>query len=169
MQVNWEMVMENVAARSDAGEHAPRRGKKGERRLPRAKTMDIHIGARVRLRRVLLGMSQSALAAKVGITFQQIQKYERGDNRISAASLLMVSEALDVPVTFFYDSLEGGGQQTPQVEKHSRWQLEVCRMMEALPEPLRLRVYETVKALFRCRSEQLSEVADNDGTSKAAS
>ncbi len=70
--------------------------------------IDVHVGSRVRLRRTLLGMSQTQLGEKLGITFQQIQKYERGVNRISASRLYRLSHILDVPVSFFFDDLDEG-------------------------------------------------------------
>lgn len=67
--------------------------------------IDMHVGKRVRIRRRLLGMSQTDLGGAVGLTFQQIQKYERGANRISASVLFRLSEVLDVPVSFFFDDM----------------------------------------------------------------
>lgn len=74
--------------------------------------VDVHVGARVRLRRKLLKMSQEKLGERLGVTFQQVQKYERGANRVGASRLWKISEVLDVPVSFFYDGLstEYGGQ-----------------------------------------------------------
>lgn len=69
--------------------------------------IDIHVGGRVRMRRLLLGMSQEKLGEKLGITFQQVQKYEKGTNRIGASRLFRISEVLGVPVSFFYDDLPG--------------------------------------------------------------
>lgn len=76
--------------------------------MPRNKqnALDAYIGARLRLRRLLLDMSQETLAAKLSITFQQVQKYEKGVNRISAGRLFELSKALDVPVQYFYDGLD---------------------------------------------------------------
>jgi transcriptional regulator with XRE-family HTH domain len=65
---------------------------------------DLELGKRVRLRRVELGISQSDLAAKLGVSFQQVQKYEKGVNRVGASRLQQIATALDVPVTFFYGS-----------------------------------------------------------------
>lgn len=70
-----------------------------------ADPVDVHVGNRVRMRRVLIGMSQEKLADRLGLTFQQIQKYERGSNRISASRLFQISEILRVPVQFFYDEM----------------------------------------------------------------
>lgn len=67
--------------------------------------VDIHVGSRVRLRRTLQGMSQEKLGDAVGLTFQQIQKYERGANRIGASRLFELSRILDVPVSFFFDDM----------------------------------------------------------------
>ena len=68
--------------------------------------VDLHVGQRVRQRRWLLGMTQQQLAEKVGIKFQQIQKYETGANRISSSRLWDISEVMDVPVNFFFDGLD---------------------------------------------------------------
>ncbi|MBP2226837.1 transcriptional regulator with XRE-family HTH domain [Azospirillum agricola] len=65
--------------------------------------MDAHVGQRVRMRRTLLGMSQEKLGEAIGLTFQQVQKYERGSNRISAGTLYRLGQVLDVPVSFFFD------------------------------------------------------------------
>jgi transcriptional regulator with XRE-family HTH domain len=66
----------------------------------------VHVGARVRLRRSMLGMSQQKLGEAIGLTFQQVQKYERGHNRIGASRLYELSRVLDVPVTFFFDATD---------------------------------------------------------------
>ena len=65
--------------------------------------MDVHVGSRVRLRRMLLGMSQEKLGEHLGLTFQQVQKYEKGVNRIGASRLFDLAKVLGVPVQFFYD------------------------------------------------------------------
>lgn len=69
--------------------------------------IDVHVGNRLKVRRSLLGLSQEKLAEAVGLTFQQIQKYERGVNRISAGRLFQLSKILDVPVGFFYEKIGG--------------------------------------------------------------
>ncbi len=69
--------------------------------------VDIHVGSRVRLRRTMLGMSQEKLGESLGITFQQIQKYEKGSNRIGASRLQRISEVLNVPVSFFFEDAPG--------------------------------------------------------------
>ncbi len=67
--------------------------------------IDIHVGARVRLRRNLLGISQTDLGKPLGVAFQQVQKYEKGTNRISASRLFNLSRALDVPISYFFEDL----------------------------------------------------------------
>lgn len=68
-------------------------------------TVDKHVGSRVRLRRQLLNMSQERLGEELGVTFQQVQKYERGANRIGAGRLWLLARVLDVPVSFFYEGI----------------------------------------------------------------
>jgi transcriptional regulator with XRE-family HTH domain len=75
----------------------------------RANPIDVHVGSRVRLRRMLLGMSQEKLGEHLGLTFQQIQKYEKGINRIGASRLFDLSRVLAVPVQFFYEELPVAG------------------------------------------------------------
>lgn len=67
--------------------------------------IDIHVGARVRMRRFLLGMSQSKLAEQLGVTFQQVQKYEKGTSRISASRLQTIANVFGVPVGFFFENI----------------------------------------------------------------
>lgn len=67
--------------------------------------VDVYVGARLRMRRKLRGVSQDQLAKRLGITFQQVQKYERGSNRISASKLYAAAQVLQVPVAFFFDGL----------------------------------------------------------------
>jgi transcriptional regulator with XRE-family HTH domain len=73
--------------------------------------IDVHVGSRVRLRRMFIGMSQERLGEKMNLTFQQIQKYEKGTNRIGASRLFQLAEVLKVPVGFFFEGLESAGQR----------------------------------------------------------
>jgi transcriptional regulator with XRE-family HTH domain len=82
---------------------------KGSRR---PNPIDVHVGGRVRFRRMLLGMSQEKLGEKLGLTFQQVQKYEKGINRIGASRLFDLAQVLGVPVQFFYE-------EAPSAEVHS--------------------------------------------------
>jgi len=75
--------------------------------------IDIHVGSRVRLRRMMLGMSQEKLGENLGITFQQIQKYEKGTNRIGASRLQHIARVLTVPVSFFFEDAPGGVAAEP--------------------------------------------------------
>lgn len=70
--------------------------------------IDVHVGTRIRMRRQLINMSQERLGELLGITFQQVQKYEKGANRISASRLFYTAKTLGVPVQFFFDGLPGG-------------------------------------------------------------
>jgi len=87
-----------------ANTRGPRRP--GRRKTDRPNPIDIHVGSRVRLRRYMLGLSQEKLGEAIGLTFQQVQKYERGANRIGASRLLELSRVLGVPVAFFYDQTD---------------------------------------------------------------
>ncbi len=80
-----------------------------ERSSRRPNPIDAHVGSRVRLRRMLLGMSQEKLGEHLGLTFQQVQKYEKGVNRIGASRLFDLAHVLGVPVQFFYDDAPSGG------------------------------------------------------------
>ncbi len=124
------------------------------------KAVDAHVGSRVRLRRTLLGMSQEKLGQAVSLTFQQIQKYERGTNRIGSSRLYQFSQVLDVPVSFFFDSmpeevagrspgLGEGPAEAFETEKLARREtLELVRAYYRIPDPaVRKRVFELVKAV----------------------
>ncbi len=71
----------------------------------RASPIDVHVGTRIRLRRTMMGFSQERLGELLGLTFQQVQKYERGVNRVGASRLFDLSRVLDVPISFFFDDL----------------------------------------------------------------
>lgn len=120
--------------------------------------IDIHVGQRLRLRRTLLGLSQETLGEAVGITFQQLQKYERGANRISASRLFNLSQVLGVPVTFFFDDLpspestlvsDDQPSETQEFESMARREtLELVRAYYRIPEEsVRRRTFELVKTL----------------------
>lgn len=90
------------------------KNKKKNMPMPRKKQheIDAYIGARVRLRRLMLQMSQEALGEELALTFQQVQKYEKGINRISASRLFELANALRVPVSYFFDGLKSAGSGT---------------------------------------------------------
>src|SRR3954468_15891485 len=87
-------------------------------RMPSGKPnpVDVHVGARVRLRRTLLGMSQEKLGEAIGLTFQQVQKYERGANRIGASRLWDLSRVLDCPMSFFFEDMPADPDSIPTSE-----------------------------------------------------
>jgi transcriptional regulator with XRE-family HTH domain len=139
-----------------------RRG--GRPKLDSPSPVDLHVGSRVRLRRTLLGMSQEKLGNAVGLTFQQIQKYERGANRIGASRLFDMSRVLDVPVQFFFDEMPvetvaedyrppSGGPDSPivvadQDPMAKRETLELVRTYYRIPNAnLRRKLFELAKAL----------------------
>src|SRR5580704_10009108 len=68
--------------------------------------IDVHVGKRIRMRRLLLGMNQETLATALGLTFQQVQKYEGGANRVSASRLSAMADILDVPISYFFSDLQ---------------------------------------------------------------
>src|ERR1700740_48526 len=78
----------------------------GRRKGDKPNPIDVHVGARIRLRRNMLGLSQEKLGEAIGLTFQQVQKYERGAKRSGASRLLEIARVLDVPVAFFYDDVD---------------------------------------------------------------
>ena len=115
--------------------------------------IDIHVGSRVRLRRTLLGMSQEKLADAVGLTFQQIQKYETGMNRVSASRLWDIAETLTVPVSFFFEGIEtetsgaSADRQMPTDILADKEALELVRSYYAIPETQRRRLFELARVL----------------------
>ncbi|WP_050927598.1 helix-turn-helix domain-containing protein [Aestuariivita boseongensis] len=119
-----------------------------------AHPVDVHVGKRVRHRRWLIGMTQQQLAEKVGIKFQQIQKYETGANRISASRLWDIADALDVQVSFFFEGLEGenasGSTENKSVPADllgDKEALDLVRSYYAIPENQRKRLFELARVL----------------------
>lgn len=125
--------------------------------------VDMHVGARLRLRRTLMGLSQTELAKSVGLTFQQVQKYESGANRISASRLYHIAEALDVPVSFFFDDMQRHGlgeDPAPAfpLAENSRGELEMMRNYRRIAdEEVRRGVYELTKILASRLEDQPGE------------
>src|ERR687892_27592 len=76
----------------------------------RPQDVDRHVGARLRDRRIMLGLTQHQLAEMIGVTYQQAHKYERGINRISASRLYKAAQVLDIDVSYFFEGLQGGGE-----------------------------------------------------------
>src|SRR6187551_1850009 len=115
--------------------------------------IDVYLGKRLRRRRRLLGLTQQQLASTVGVRFQQIQKYECGANRISAARLWQLSEALEVPVGYFYDGLSAE-QRAEQEDVEAKSEmfarketLDLIRAYYQLSERPRRRLLDLAKSL----------------------
>ncbi len=152
---------------------------KGDARMARAEQMsgtdregrpspiDVHVGSRIRLRRTLLGMSQERLGEALGLTFQQVQKYERGVNRVGASRLFDLSRVLDVPISFFFDDMPDslasslgsptsrrptGFTETPDGfgddTLNRRETLELVRAYYRITDPaVRKRVFDLIKSM----------------------
>jgi transcriptional regulator with XRE-family HTH domain len=128
--------------------------------------IDVHVGSRIRLRRTLLGISQTTLAEAMGLTFQQVQKYEKGTNRVSSSRLVDLVNALDVTISYFFQEMSAEvEQQTPSLlmnvkklpkvddEKDpmvKRETLELVRAYYRIPDPaVRKRLAELVRAVAK--------------------
>ena len=122
--------------------------------------VDVHVGSRIRVRRRVVGLSQDQLAGALGLTFQQVQKYERGSNRVSASKLFGIATILQAPVNYFFqglaepDQAEGKTLPAPDAEAAIRdflgtsEGLELARRFPLIPRGrLRKQVLELVRAL----------------------
>lgn len=116
--------------------------------------IDVHVGRRIRTRRLFLGMNQETLANALGLTFQQVQKYEGGANRVSASRLSAMAEILAVPISYFFGDLPAGdGPRTPEDQKaHERMErpetIELVRLYYAIPDlAVRQQFFAMVKAV----------------------
>jgi transcriptional regulator with XRE-family HTH domain len=121
--------------------------------------VDMHVGARLRLRRMMLGISQETLGKALGLTFQQVQKYEKGSNRIGASRLMELSELLEVPIQFFYDDFSAAVGGAPGLAESgpgddfmellsSPEVVQLCRHFAVIKDPrVKKRVLELVKTI----------------------
>lgn len=113
--------------------------------------VDVHVGKRIRHRRWMTGMTQQQLAERVGIKFQQIQKYETGMNRVSASRLWDIAEALEVDISFFFDGLknaeEGTTEGLPNDILADKEAMQLVRSYYAIPEAQRRRLFELARVL----------------------
>ncbi len=133
--------------------------------------VDVHVGARVRMRRAFLSMSQTKLGDAIGLTFQQVQKYERGANRMGSSRLYDTARILDVPVRYFFEEMPtavaasspatnrgGKAKKPPSYELDpmaKRETLELVRAYYKISDPrVRERLYEMVKALGAASENQ---------------
>ncbi len=121
--------------------------------------VDIHVGGRLRLRRTLLGMSQGILAKALDLSFQQLQKYERGTNRIGSSRLYHLSRILDVPISYFFDGAPKGGTARARgsesdgsqaVPRSKRETLELVRAYTRIADPdVRKRLLGVARAMAK--------------------
>lgn len=123
--------------------------------------IDIHVGGRIRLRRMMSGLSQEKLGEQMGLTFQQIQKYEKGANRVGASRLFQLAKVLEVPISYFFDDLETEHVRELQVGfaesksqdfvlefLNSREGLELNRAFVKIQDPqVRRRVIDLIRSL----------------------
>lgn len=102
--------------------------------------VDVHVGKRIRMRRLLLGMNQETLANALGLTFQQVQKYEGGANRVSASRLSAMGDILRVPISYFFEGIRPDDKKQTPAERASRERIErpeaieLIRLYYAIPE-----------------------------------
>lgn len=133
--------------------HKPSGGRRRRRKSDKPNPIDVHVGARVRLRRTLLGMSQEKLGEAIGLTFQQVQKYERGANRIGASRLFDLSQVLDVPVSFFFDDIDRQAVEAAQGDADGLAEGAAGRYE---PDPMmRRETLELVRAYYRISDPQI--------------
>lgn len=132
--------------------------RKKRRVMGRPDPIDIHVGSRVRLRRTILRMSQEKLADQLGITFQQVQKYENGSNRVGASRLYAIAQILGVEVAYFYEGYEGSENfETPaaaesvaNIDQHlkSRETIDLVKSYYAIEDKaVRRKMLDLIKSL----------------------
>lgn len=123
--------------------------------------IDVHVGNRIRMRRLLLGMNQETLANALGLTFQQVQKYEGGANRVSASRLSAMAEILGVPISYFFGDLRPDDAEISPEDQ--RWRehlqrpetIEFIRLYYAIPDPkIRHQFLEMTKSLAEAPSNE---------------
>ena len=123
--------------------------------------VDVQVGARVRTRRLLIGMNQETLARALGLTFQQVQKYEGGANRVSASRLSQIAEILGVSISYFFNDLEPDGAEPSRREVESRERLQRPETIELIrsyyaiaDQEIRHQFLEMVKAVAQSQQRQ---------------
>jgi transcriptional regulator with XRE-family HTH domain len=130
------MKQQDPTARSQRGGQGgaidlPYRAAAARRSSTRTQDIDRHVGARVRERRIMLGLTQQQLADLIGVTYQQAHKYERGINRVSAGRLYEIAQVLSVPVSYFFDGIQS--EDTRPVSPRERMCLELARNFAQIP------------------------------------
>ena len=122
-----------------------------------ARKTDMHIGRRLREARLARGLSQGALGKKLGVTFQQVQKYESGANRIGGSRLWDISETLEVPVAYFFEGLPSAGEPASSEDAEApltRRSLELAKEIDAIEdETVKQQVLRLVRAITRAQSD----------------
>ncbi len=126
-------------------------------RRSRAQDVDRYVGARMRERRIMLGLTQHQMAELIGVTYQQAHKYEKGINRVAAGRLYSIAQALGVEIGYFYEGLQTGGGLVPPPSR--RGLLDLARNFLHIPNP---RHREAVAAFARALAES------DDGGQRAA-
>jgi transcriptional regulator with XRE-family HTH domain len=146
----------------------PKTRRRAKDRAPDLHAMDVHVGSRIRLRRTLLGLSQETLGDRIGLTFQQVQKYERGANRVSASKLWEIARALKTNVAYFYEGLEDEADATSRGFMGVNAQeflltpegMELAATFPRVRRPgLRRKVLDLVRAMAEMEAEEHGEPA----------
>lgn len=131
-------------------------------KVKRTNPIDVHVGSRIRLRRTMTGVSQEKLGEGLGITFQQVQKYEKGTNRVGASRLQAIADLLNVPVAYFFDG-QDSRQQSPEGSAESDLMrfvatsegLALNRAFAAIRDPhVRRRLVDLAKAIAGSETEE---------------
>jgi transcriptional regulator with XRE-family HTH domain len=135
--------------------------------------IDIHVGSRIRLRRVMLGLSQEKLGDGLGITFQQVQKYEKGTNRVGASRLQHISELLDVHISYFFEGSPGSADDKPLAEPsqlsqfmNSKEGISLARAFCTIEDGrVRRRVLELVQSLGNSSTSDAQKATETSASS----
>lgn len=124
--------------------------------------IDVHVGSRIRLRRTMLGMSQEKLGDSLGITFQQVQKYEKGANRVGASRLQHIAEILNVPIPFFFEGSPGAIDDENRQESTSDFMnsKECVALAAAFSAIEDKRVRQSILSLVRSLSKEQAALAE---------
>jgi transcriptional regulator with XRE-family HTH domain len=122
--------------------------------------VDVHVGRRLRQARFLAGISQEELGAGIGVSFQAVQKYEHGENRLSASRLFKAARLLDRPVSFFFEDL-GGAATSTESNGFSREEIELVRHFRQIPsDEVREHLLQMTKRIGNLESEAESKTAE---------
>jgi transcriptional regulator with XRE-family HTH domain len=125
--------------------------------VKRPDPVDVEVGHRIRIERLSRGLSQTALATQLGVTFQQVQKYEKGVNRVGAGRLVRVSEALDVPVSFFFGATDAGSADTRVILGFldTAYSLRLLRAFSRIPQAnVQRSIVELVESIAPARAPE---------------